>query len=64
MDLWGFKKWQRKLGYTQVEAGEKLRLSRGAVQYWEARSGRYCLPSSLPVKSCCVFGSSGRSFAL
>lgn len=35
MDLWGFKKWRRKLGYTQVEAGEKLGLSRGAVQYWE-----------------------------
>jgi DNA-binding XRE family transcriptional regulator len=36
MDLWGFKKWRRKLGYTQVEAGEKLGLSRGAVQYWES----------------------------
>jgi DNA-binding XRE family transcriptional regulator len=38
MDLWGFKKWRRKLGYTQVEAGEKLGLSRGAVQYWESES--------------------------
>src|ERR1700694_2378706 len=36
MDLWGFKKWRRKWGYTQVEAGEKLGLSRGAVQYWES----------------------------
>jgi DNA-binding XRE family transcriptional regulator len=36
MDLWGFKKWRRKLGYTQAEAGEKLGLSRGAVQYWES----------------------------
>lgn len=32
----GFNKWRRKLGYTQVEAGEKLGLSRGAVQYWES----------------------------
>jgi len=36
MDLWDFKKWRRKLRYTQVEAGEKLGLSRGAVQYWES----------------------------
>ena len=36
MDLWGFKKWRSKLGYTQAEAGEKLGLSRGAVQYWES----------------------------
>ena len=36
MDLWGFKKWRRKLGYTQSAAGEKLGLSRGAVQYWES----------------------------
>jgi len=36
MDLWGFKKWRRKLRYTQAEAGEKLGLSRGAVQYWES----------------------------
>ncbi len=36
MDLWGFKKWRRKLGYTQAVAGEKLGLSRGAVQYWES----------------------------
>ena len=36
MDLWGFKKWRRELGYTQLEAGEKLGLSRGTVQYWES----------------------------
>jgi len=36
MDLWGFKKWRRKLGYTQSVAGEKLGLRRGAVQYWES----------------------------
>ena len=36
MDLWDFKKWRRKLGYTQVEAAEKLGLSRGAVQHWES----------------------------
>jgi DNA-binding XRE family transcriptional regulator len=31
-----FKKWRKKLGYTQPEAGESLGLSRAAVQYWEA----------------------------
>ena len=36
MDLWGFKKWRQKLGYTQSVAAEKLGLSRGAVQYWES----------------------------
>ena len=36
MDLWGFKKWRRELGYTQLEAGEKLGLSRGTIQYWES----------------------------
>jgi DNA-binding XRE family transcriptional regulator len=36
MDLWSLKKWRRKLGYTQVEAAEKLGLSRAAVQYWES----------------------------
>jgi len=36
MDLWGFKKWRQQLGYTQSVAGEKLGLSRGAVQYWES----------------------------
>ena len=35
MDLWDFKKWRRKLRYSQVEAGKKLGLSRGAVQIWE-----------------------------
>jgi hypothetical protein len=31
-----FKNWRKKLGYTQAKAGEKLGLSRAAVQYWEA----------------------------
>ena len=35
MDVWEFKKWRKKIGYTQVEAGEKLGLSRAAVQLWE-----------------------------
>lgn len=38
MDLWGFKKWRRQLGYTQTVAGEKLGLSRGAIQIWESES--------------------------
>jgi len=36
MDRWRFKEWRRKLGYTQSVVGEKLGLSRGAVQYWES----------------------------
>ena len=36
MDLWDFKKWRKKLGYTQAEAAERLGLSRATVQYWEA----------------------------
>jgi DNA-binding XRE family transcriptional regulator len=35
MDVWEFKKWRKKIGYSQTEAGEKLGLSRGAVQLWE-----------------------------
>ncbi len=35
MDVWEFKKWRKKIGYTQVEAGEKLGLGRAAVQLWE-----------------------------
>jgi DNA-binding XRE family transcriptional regulator len=35
MDMWDFKKWRRKLRYSQVEAGKELGLSRGAVQKWE-----------------------------
>ncbi len=38
MDLWGFRKWRQKLGYTQSVAGEKLGLSRGAIQYWESEA--------------------------
>ena len=36
MDVWDFKKWRKKLGISQVVAGEMLGLSRGAVQYWES----------------------------
>lgn len=36
MRLWDFKKWRTRLGYTQAQAGEKLGVSRGAVQYWES----------------------------
>jgi len=35
MDMWDFKKWRRKLGYSQFEAAEKLGVSRGAIQHWE-----------------------------
>src|SRR5882757_3498695 len=36
MDQWDFKKWRKRLGINQVEAGEVLGLSRAAVQYWES----------------------------
>jgi DNA-binding XRE family transcriptional regulator len=36
MDQWDFKKWRKKLGINQVEAGAMLGLSRGAVQSWES----------------------------
>src|SRR6266851_2944026 len=48
MDLWNFKKWRKKLGYTQAEAGERLGYSRAAVQYWEAES-----PVPLAVELAC-----------
>lgn len=35
MDLWDFKKWQRKLKYSQFEAAAMLGLSRAAIQHWE-----------------------------
>lgn len=35
MDMWGLKKWRRKLGYSQFEAAEKFGVSRGAIQNWE-----------------------------
>jgi DNA-binding XRE family transcriptional regulator len=38
MDMWDFKKWRRKLRYSQVEAGKELGLSRGAVQKWETEA--------------------------
>jgi DNA-binding XRE family transcriptional regulator len=49
MDLWDLKKWRRKLGYTQSVAGEKLGLSRGAIQYWEGE----IRPVPLAVKLAC-----------
>jgi transcriptional regulator with XRE-family HTH domain len=35
MDMWGFLKWRRTLGYTQKEAADKLGVSRGSIQHWE-----------------------------
>src|SRR6266851_2176538 len=40
MDLWDFKKWRRKLKYSQFQAAEELGLSRGAVQHWEKETVR------------------------
>ena len=36
MDQWDLKKWRKRLGISQVAAGEMLGLSRGAVQQWES----------------------------
>jgi transcriptional regulator with XRE-family HTH domain len=36
MDQWDFKKWRKKLGINQIEAGDMLGLSRAAVQCWES----------------------------
>jgi DNA-binding XRE family transcriptional regulator len=36
MDVWEFKKWRKMLRLTQVEAADKLGVSRGSVQNWEA----------------------------
>jgi DNA-binding XRE family transcriptional regulator len=36
MDQWEFKKWRKKLGINQIEAGDMLGLSRAAVQCWES----------------------------
>lgn len=38
MDMWDFKKWRRKLRFSQAEAGKQLGLSRGAVQKWETEA--------------------------
>jgi len=38
MDLWDFKKWRRKLRYSQFDAAEELGLSRAAVQNWESET--------------------------
>jgi len=35
MDPWDFKKWRRKLKYSQFEAAEELGLTRAAIQNWE-----------------------------
>jgi DNA-binding XRE family transcriptional regulator len=48
MDVWDFKKWRKKLGYTQAEAGDRLGYSRAAVQYWEAET-----PVPLAVELAC-----------
>ncbi len=40
MDLWDFKKWRRKLKYSQFDAAEKLGISRGTIQHWEAERRR------------------------
>ena len=61
MDQWDFKKWRKKLGINQVEAGKVLGLSRGAVQNWENETVRCRAPSSLPAGSCCGFGSNDPS---
>ncbi len=49
MDLWDFKKWRRKLRYSQFEAAEELGLSRAAVQNWE----RETVPISATVELAC-----------
>ncbi len=36
MDLWDFKKWRRKLKYSQFEAAEALGFKRSGVQNWES----------------------------
>src|SRR6266571_2092329 len=36
MDLWDFKKWRRRLRYTQFDAAGKLGVGRGAIQTWES----------------------------
>src|SRR2546422_11366206 len=38
MDLWDFKKWRRKLRYSQFDAAEELGLSRAAVQNRESET--------------------------
>ena len=36
MDPWDFKKWRKKLKYSQFEAAKKLGVRRAAVQHWES----------------------------
>lgn len=40
MDMWDFKKWRRVLRLSQVDAAEKLGVSRGAIQSWESERRR------------------------
>ena len=35
MDLWDFKKWRRKLRYSQENAAQQFGLSRSAIYMWE-----------------------------
>jgi DNA-binding XRE family transcriptional regulator len=36
MDVWDFKKWRRRLKYSQIQAAEQLGFRRAAVQHWES----------------------------
>ena len=49
MDPWDFKKWRRKLKYSQFEAAEELGLTRAAIQNWE----RETVPISEVVELAC-----------
>jgi transcriptional regulator with XRE-family HTH domain len=49
VDLWDFKKWRRKLKYSQSGAAEKLGLRRAAVQHWESER----VPISKDVELAC-----------
>jgi len=49
MDLWDFKKWRRKLRYSQFDAAEELGLTRAAIQNWE----RETVPISEVVELAC-----------
>jgi DNA-binding XRE family transcriptional regulator len=49
MDLWDFKKWRKKLKYSQTEAAEKLGLRRAGLQHWESEK----VPISKSVELAC-----------
>jgi transcriptional regulator with XRE-family HTH domain len=40
------KDWRKRLGYTQIEAAEKMRVSRVTVQNWEG--GATPIPAAIP----------------